>query len=546
MRTTSEAPVAEPHPVSRAANSAAGPNDAPVGAAQAARARGAALAIRGLAHSFGALGVIERLDLDLRAGEVLGVVGPSGCGKSTLLELVGGLRATQHGAIEVEGASSPAGRLARCAYMPQRDLLLPWLAAIDNAALAPRNRGASRAEARRLAHPLFERFGLAGFERSRPAELSGGMRQRIAFLRTLLAGKPVLLLDEPFASLDAITRAEMQEWLATALATEARTVILVTHDVEEALYLSDRVTVLSARPASRLAELSGARAPSPAAPGRRHLTRLHVRARARAGGVERGGAMRRWLPPVAIVVALLGAWELAARLEVIADALKLEPFLVPSPSEIAEALWQDRGLLAENAWVTLQEVLAGFALAVVAGAGFAVVLHLSPTLRRAFYPLLVASQTVPIVVVAPILVVWLGFGIGPKLAIVALICFFPITVNTLDGLGSVDPDLVKMMRTLDAGRWQTLRRIEAPTALPYFLSGAKIAVAVAVIGAVFGEWAGSSSGLGHLIQEASAQLQTARTFAAVVVLSAIAIALFALLAALERRIAWWGPNGAPN
>ena len=253
--------------------------------------------------------------------------------------------------------------------------------------------------------------------------------------------------------------------------------------------------------------------------------------------------MKRWLPPVAIVALLLGAWELAARLDVIADALKLEPFLVPAPSDIAQALWQDRELLLENTWVTLQEVLAGFALSVAAGVAFAVVLHLSPTLRRAFYPLLVASQTVPIVVLAPILVVWLGFGIGPKLAIIALICFFPVTVNTLDGLGAVDPDLMKMMRTLDASRWQTLRRIEAPTALPYLFSGAKIAVAIAVIGAVFGEWAGSSSGLGHLIQEASAQLQTDRTFAAVVVLSAIAITLFALLAALERRIAWWGPNG---
>ena len=253
--------------------------------------------------------------------------------------------------------------------------------------------------------------------------------------------------------------------------------------------------------------------------------------------------MKRWLPPLAIVALLLGAWELAARLDVIADALKLEPFLVPAPSDIAQALWQDRELLIENTWVTLQEVLAGFALSVAAGVAFAAVLHVSPTLRRAFYPLLVGSQTVPIVVLAPILVVWLGFGIGPKLAIIALICFFPVTVNTLDGLGAVDPDLMKMMRTLDASRWQTLRRIEAPTALPYLFSGAKIAVAIAVIGAVFGEWAGSSSGLGHLIQEASAQLQTDRTFAAVVVLSAIAITLFALLAALERKVAWWGPNG---
>jgi ABC-type nitrate/sulfonate/bicarbonate transport system permease component len=252
--------------------------------------------------------------------------------------------------------------------------------------------------------------------------------------------------------------------------------------------------------------------------------------------------MRRWVAPAAIVLALIGAWQLAARLDLLAHALHIEPFLVPAPSDIAQSLWSDRGLLADNGWVTLKEVLGGFAVSVAAGVLFAVVLHVSPTLRRATYPLLVASQTVPIVVVAPILVVWLGFGIGPKLAIIALICFFPITVNTLDGLGSVDPDLLKMMRTLDASRWQTLRRVEAPTALPYFFSGAKIAVAVAVIGAVFGEWAGSSSGLGHLIQEASAQLQTARTFAAVAVLSTLAILLFALLSALERRVAWWGSN----
>ncbi len=256
--------------------------------------------------------------------------------------------------------------------------------------------------------------------------------------------------------------------------------------------------------------------------------------------------MRRWLAPLVVIAVLLGVWEAAARLDVVANALHIEPFLVPAPSDVARSLWTDRTLLADNGWVTLQEVLGGFALSVAAGVAFAVALHVSPVLRRAAYPLLVASQTVPIVVVAPILVVWLGFGIGPKLVIIALICFFPITVNTLDGLGSVDPDLVKMVRTLDASRWQILRRVEAPTALPYFFSGAKIAVAVAVIGAVFGEWAGSSSGLGHLIQQASAQLETARTFAAVAALSALAILLFALLEALERRIAWWGPRGRPG
>jgi NitT/TauT family transport system ATP-binding protein len=165
----------------------------------------------------------------------------------------------------VGDAEAAADRLARCAYMPQRDLLLPWYSAIDNAALALRNRGLGKAAARQEAAALFTRFGLAGFEQTRPAELSGGMRQRVAFLRTLVAGKPLLALDEPFASLDAITRAEMQEWLAAALRADPRTVVLVTHDVEEALYLSDRVAVLSARPARIVTEL---RAPAPRAPDR--------------------------------------------------------------------------------------------------------------------------------------------------------------------------------------------------------------------------------------------------------------------------------------
>jgi NitT/TauT family transport system permease protein/putative hydroxymethylpyrimidine transport system permease protein len=240
-----------------------------------------------------------------------------------------------------------------------------------------------------------------------------------------------------------------------------------------------------------------------------------------------------------VVAAALCLWELAARSGFLASAFGIEDFLVPAPSEIAKALWEDRSLLAEDAWVTLQEVLLGFALAVVLGLAFAVAIHLSETARRALYPLLVASQTIPIVVLAPILVVILGFDIGPKLAIVALVCFFPVTVNTLDGLASVDPDLIKMMRTLGADRLQILRRAEAPSALPYAFSGAKVAVAVAVIGAVFAETSGSSSGLGHLITVANSQLLTARAFAAVAVLSAMAIALFALLGLLERRVVFW-------
>jgi ABC-type nitrate/sulfonate/bicarbonate transport system ATPase subunit len=215
-----------------------------------ADAAGAPVQIEGLGHSFGELRAIERIDLEAEPGQVVGIVGPSGCGKTTLLELVAGLRPADSGRISIGGRTEADERLERCAYMPQRDLLLPWLSAIDNAALALRVAGISRRPARERAGAHFERLGLAGFERARPGELSGGMRQRVAFLRTLMAGRPVLLLDEPFASLDAITRAEMQSWLAGVLDEDRHTVLLVTHDVEEALYLSDRVLVLSSRPAS--------------------------------------------------------------------------------------------------------------------------------------------------------------------------------------------------------------------------------------------------------------------------------------------------------
>ncbi len=200
--------------------------------------RGAGVAVDGAVKAFGDVRALDGLSLRLAPGEIVAVVGPSGCGKSTLLDLVCGLAEPDAGSV----------RAAPATLMPQRDALLPWLTAEDNAALALRVRGASRAQARAAARPYFAPFGLSGFERTRPAALSGGMRQRVAFLRTLLAGTPVLCLDEPFGALDALTRVQMQEWLAGTLAREPRTVLLVTHDVEEAVVLADRVLLLSPRP----------------------------------------------------------------------------------------------------------------------------------------------------------------------------------------------------------------------------------------------------------------------------------------------------------
>jgi ABC-type nitrate/sulfonate/bicarbonate transport system ATPase subunit len=215
----------------------------------AARGAQAAVELEALGRRFagehGPLAVLEELTLRVGDGELLALVGPSGCGKTTLLELICGLQSPDAGRVR----SAPA------ALMPQHDLLLPWMDACDNAALALRIAGLRRGEARERAGALFGELGLEGFQRSAPGELSGGMRQRVAFLRTLLSGKPVLCLDEPFGALDAITRAEMQDWLAGALAAEPRTVILVTHDVEEAVLLGDRVAVLSPRPGRVIDEL---------------------------------------------------------------------------------------------------------------------------------------------------------------------------------------------------------------------------------------------------------------------------------------------------
>jgi ABC-type nitrate/sulfonate/bicarbonate transport system ATPase subunit len=196
---------------------------------------------------FGSVLALDGVELEVRAGEAVAIVGPSGCGKSTLLELLAGLQQPDSGTVTGGGEM--------CAFMPQSDLLLPWRDALGNAALALECTGTAPKAARGAAAPLFERFGLAEFERAYPRQLSGGMRQRVAFLRTLLAGRPALLLDEPFGALDSITRASMQEWLAGALAEEPRTLVLVTHDVEEALYLADRVAVMSPRPGRIVAQL---------------------------------------------------------------------------------------------------------------------------------------------------------------------------------------------------------------------------------------------------------------------------------------------------
>ena len=236
----------------------AGPGEtsaaSPVAAVPGIAASGAGVQVRGVARAFGETLAMSGVDLDVPLHGRLAIVGPSGCGKSTLLAMVCGLDEPNEGSITVLDADTAQGRLRRCAWMPQRDLLLPWRDVLGNAALALENRGVRPKAAREQVAHLVERFGLAGFEKQYPYQLSGGMRQRVSFLRTLVAGKEVLLLDEPFGALDSITRADLQQWLRSALDAEPRTTMLVTHDVEEALLIGERVVVMSARPGRVVAE----------------------------------------------------------------------------------------------------------------------------------------------------------------------------------------------------------------------------------------------------------------------------------------------------
>jgi ABC-type nitrate/sulfonate/bicarbonate transport system permease component len=244
--------------------------------------------------------------------------------------------------------------------------------------------------------------------------------------------------------------------------------------------------------------------------------------------------LRRYWPSALLQVAAILAWQGIASLPGVDD------LTLASPVETWHSLRTDTHLLLTNAWTTAQEVLLGLAVAVVLGAGAAVAMHLVRPLRDAVYPLLVASQAVPVIVVAPLFILAFDYGIGPKVLIVALTCFFPITVNLLDGLRAVEAEQLKLMRSLGASRLATLLKVELPSALPYLFSGLRVAATVSVIGAVFGEWAGADRGLGRMILLGINQLQTPRVFAGVIVLMLMSIALFLSVYVVERLVAPWG------
>jgi NitT/TauT family transport system permease protein/putative hydroxymethylpyrimidine transport system permease protein len=237
------------------------------------------------------------------------------------------------------------------------------------------------------------------------------------------------------------------------------------------------------------------------------------------------------MPAAVLIAGLLAAWELYVRVR------DVDELLLPAPTAIATSLVEDAGVLLPDLLVTATEVVLGLIAALVLGAGVALAMHLNDPVRRALHPLVIGSQAIPVPVIAPLLVVLLGFGLAPKIVVVALICFFPVTINLFDGLRSAHPDQRKLMRTLQASRWQTLRWLELPAALPQVFTGVRVAAAVSVIGAVFAETTGASEGLGHSLL--TNQLDSPRLFAATFLLFALAIALYGAAAFAERRLVTW-------
>ncbi|MEI7890251.1 MAG: ABC transporter permease [Actinomycetes bacterium] len=234
-----------------------------------------------------------------------------------------------------------------------------------------------------------------------------------------------------------------------------------------------------------------------------------------------------------VIAALLGLWEIYCALS------GVDQLVLPSPADVGQALWRDREMLWSALLVTGYELIVGLGLALLVATIAAIAIHMSRSLRNSVYPLLIASQTVPIPVIASLLVVWLGYDTGPKVVIVALVAFFPVVVGILDGLAGIDPELDLVARSFGAGRLRRFRLVEAPAALPGAFTGLRIAVVISVIGAVFAEQAGGDSGLGFVIQQALPQLLTARAYAAVVVLSGLALTAFVLLAAVQSRLLPW-------
>lgn len=494
------------------------------------------------------------VSLDVFNGEFISIVGPSGCGKSTLLRIIAGLESVKEGTIRFADDMNTG-------FVFQDSNLLPWRTVIDNTVLPLELAKQNSTEYYKKARDLLEMVELAEYVNFYPKDLSGGMRQRVAIARSLVHDPMVLLMDEPFSALDEITRTKMNFELRRIWKQTGKTIIYITHDVDEAVFLSNRVVVMSPQPGTITEIIDVDNLPSERDVSTKDTAefiehRIKVRkALSLANGnsslndcgiEEKKGhfistfatnheKIKYYMLSASVFLLAIGLWDLWTNL------FNIPTYLVPAPYEVFEEylhlLFSD--ILMKHTFVTLKEILLGFVAGSILGIGIGYPLAKSRKLERIFSPYVVAAQTVPKIAIAPLIVIWFGFGITSKIILVMFLAFFPIMINTMLGIKSLDENQIELFKSTGASKLQIFTKLELPSALPVMFAGFKTGITFAVIGAVVGEFIGSNAGLGYLTIYASGTMDTPQVFAAIIQLTLLGLVLYGFIALIGTRLMPW-------
>lgn len=509
---------------------------------------------------------LQNVSFNVKEGEFLSIIGPSGCGKTTLLRIIGGLlKQTEGEVIFKKGTVTELHK--NSGFVFQDPTLLPWRKVFGNILLplevAKKDLGA---EEEKKVKDLLAMVDLTGFENSYPNELSGGMKQRVAIARALAQDPLVLLMDEPFGALDEITRGRMNFELLRIWKETGKTVIFVTHSIPEAVLLSDRIVILSERPGTvkevldiklkrerdmsiiETEEFSKYVQKVRKALGAYTNGRIHINAKAAKGEeVKPPKRLEDFIPAPKISTLTLYAMYIVVFLLAIGiwkgltSLFHIPSFLLPPPEDVFFEYISllMNGLLLKHTYVTLYETITGFLAGAAIGMLLGYPLAKSRKLERILSPYIVAAQTAPKIALAPLIVIWLGFGLSSKFFLVALIVFFPIFVNMITGMRSVDMNLLELMKSTGASKFDIFKKIEMPSSLPMLFAGFKTGITLAVIGAVVGEFVGANAGLGYLTIYAAGLMDTTQVFVAILQLTVLGIVLYALVSFIGKKLMPW-------
>jgi NitT/TauT family transport system permease protein len=534
------------------------------------------LELRTVSHNFSAEGaaespVLKDISIAVPDQRFISILGPSGCGKSTLFNIIAGLFAPTQGEVHLDQRNI-TGMVGHVGYMLQKDLLLPWRTVVDNTILGMELQGVPKEQARALARPYLERYGLGGFEERYPGVLSGGMRQRTALLRTLLYQSEVILLDEPFAALDAQTRADMQEWLLSIWSELRKTVIFVTHDIEEAIFLSDQIYVMSSRP-GKIKTVIDVPIPRPRPRScasdpifleikQRCIDLLAAERRELAGVGARPEPMRETAPPpirlnlqqnaaprgrvlktptvwptwkvaclqFAIVVGMLGLWEVSAQVG------WLDGFFWSFPSKIFDSFksFVATGQAYADTWFTFKSTLLGFVFGTLSGASIGLSYWWSRNYAAVAQPFLICFEATPKLALAPLIVLVFGIGMASKVVLGIALTVVVTALTTYTAVRAIDPDSERLMYSLGATNWQVFRKLVVPSTLPWIISLLRVNIGLALTGAVLGEFISSEHGLGRQILYASQIYDISLIWVAVAILASLSILMYAAIGQLEK------------